>query len=437
MRKFPLSPFMVSFPVLILALPASAATFSGTVTNATSNRPSSGDPVTLIGVQAGMAEVASAMTDASGHYSLDGPGMGPYLIRVTHQGASYFIAAPQGGIAGDVTVYDAAPQVAGVSIDADMLLIETGGGVLRVRERYLIRNTSLPPRAQFGNNTFEVAIPLDAELDGASATRPGGMSTVTRLSPLAEKGHYTFNVPIQPDKRETETLFELQYHLPYSGKYTFTPHLQMAADNFVVYAAKGIHFSSAGGASFQPTQEDPRVETYIAKNVHPGQAIRFTVSGDGQMASSSPGTPMAAQATMGDTAATGNDGRPGGGLGVPVGTPDPLTRYKWWLLAAITAIMLGAGYFLQRKGSDLRLATTDSQMPPLVDAARNSEPHLEVPREDTQSTPISGNVLLNSIKEELFAIESEKLTGALSPEEYSQIKTGLEAVLKRELKRHA
>jgi hypothetical protein len=436
MRKYPISLWMAPFIVLILAQPAVAATFSGTVTNATYNKPSPGDSVTLIGVQAGMADIASATTDASGHYSLDGPGMGPYLIRVTHQGAGYFIAAPQGGAAGDVTVYDVAAQVAGVSIDADMLLIESGGGVLRIRERYLIRNTSMPPRAQFGANTFEVAIPPDAELDGASATRPGGMSTVTRLLPLAEKGHYTFNVPIQPDKGETETLFELQYHLPYTGKYTFSPRLQMPADNLVVYAAKGIQFSNAGGATFQPTQEDPRVETYVARNVHPGQAIRFTVSGDGQMASNQPGNPMAGQAAMGDTAAMGNDGRPGGGLGVPIGTPDPLTRYKWWLLALISALMLAAGYFLLRRGRGFRLATPDSALPP-ADAVPYPELLSQAQRVNSESRVASGSLLLNSIKEELFAIESEKLTGTLLPEEYSQIKTGLEAVLKRELKRRA
>jgi hypothetical protein len=48
--------------------------------------------------------------------------------------------------------------------------------------------------------------------------------------------------------------------------------------------------------------------------------------------------------------------------------------------------------------------------------------------------PVFGNaVLLDILKEELFAIESEKLSGTLSPDEYAKIKTGLEAVLKREL----
>jgi hypothetical protein len=47
----------------------------------------------------------------------------------------------------------------------------------------------------------------------------------------------------------------------------------------------------------------------------------------------------------------------------------------------------------------------------------------------------SHSALLNSLKEELFAIESERLSGTITEAEYMQAKAGLEAVLKRALKR--
>jgi hypothetical protein len=43
--------------------------------------------------------------------------------------------------------------------------------------------------------------------------------------------------------------------------------------------------------------------------------------------------------------------------------------------------------------------------------------------------------LLNALKEEMFALESEKIAGTLSPEEYAQTKAALEIVLKRALNR--
>lgn len=44
-------------------------------------------------------------------------------------------------------------------------------------------------------------------------------------------------------------------------------------------------------------------------------------------------------------------------------------------------------------------------------------------------------IWLSMLKDELFAIESEKLSGTLSQTEYAEIKLGLDAVLKRVLNR--
>ena len=38
------------------------------------------------------------------------------------------------------------------------------------------------------------------------------------------------------------------------------------------------------------------------------------------------------------------------------------------------------------------------------------------------------------MKEELFALESEKISGTITPEEYAEVKAALETVLKRALK---
>ncbi len=413
---------------VIALLLASATTFAasitGTVTNNTNGKPSAGDAVDLIDVQAGMADVAHATTDANGHYTLNSTGMGSYLVRVNHQGGTYFIAAPQGGASGDVSVYDVAAKVEGVSIDADMLLIEAAGGILRVHERYLIRNTSLPPRAQYSNNTFEIILPSGAELDSASATRPGGLGTNTRLVPLSQKGHYAFNVPIQPDKGEKETLFEVMYHISYNGKFTFSPQLLMPADNLVVYLAKGIKFKAGSGSQFETRQEDPRVDTWVAKNVHPGQSISFTISGEGQMPAQSTG---GEQPSMGGSADAGN--RPGGGIGAPIGSPDPLTKYKWWILSALAILLICAAVFLLRKGGPA--AGTSAAHADIPDVPHPSTPSR--PAAAAQPSSQSNSALLNNLKEELFAIESERLSGKLSEAEYLQIKTGLEAVLKRAL----
>lgn len=479
---------------LFAAMLAHAASVTGTVNNKTTGKPSAGDDVVLVDVQAGMNEAATAKTDSKGQYSLQlpaGGNAGAYLIRVTHQGASYFIAAPQSGTGGDVNVYDVAPKVDGVAIDADMLLFEGSAGELRVSERYLVRNASNPPKAQFSDKTFEIALPADAQLDSASATRPGGLGTTTRLIPLPQKGHYSFNVPIQPDQGQKETLFEVQYHISYNGKYTFKPQLQMPAENFVVYTPKSMNFANPSGADFQNVQDDPRVTTNIAKNVHPGQAIAFTISGEGQMPRNQQQPGMSPQAMMGgggqtDTSAPAST--PGGGIGNPIGTPDPLTKYKWWILGGLTLLLVAAAIYLLRGRSprpdeDLSFVPYSAPSPepenwraepetrrevPEVRRAEGESRPLPVPRSiapaseftpppprrapepvasvpqygpaqfaaTTNSVPAGGKAaLMGILKEELFEIESERLSGTLSQEEYAQVKAGLEAVLKRALKK--
>jgi hypothetical protein len=442
MRSLHIFPRFLAFSLLLSCVLAQAASITGTVTNKTNGKPSAGDSVVLVDVQAGMADTASTTTDAHGHYSLESSGGGAFLVRVTHQGGTYFIAAPQGGGSGDVSVYDVAAKVDGVGIDADMILAEAAGGMVRVQERYLVRNTSLPPRAQLSNNTFEFVLPQNAVFDGASATRPGGLPTNTRPVPLGQKGHYTINIPIQPNLGEKETLFEVQYHISYNGKYTFTPQPQLPADNVVVYVPKGMTFAAANGSSFQPAQEDPRVQTFVTKNVRPGQAVAFTISGEGQMPREAQGSAMGGDAGAGEA---GN--RPGGGIGNPIGTPDPLTKYKWWILGFLTLLLAAAAAFLLRKQGSLAVASAPAPAAAREDvlegrpypvAARPVVPAVTsvAAPPASQAVPAAGNAaLLNSLKEELFALESEKFSGAVTPAEYAEARAGLEAVLKRTLRK--
>lgn len=397
---------------------AQAASVSGTVTNKTTGKPAGGDPVVVVDVQAGMAEVAHTTTDASGRYTLNLPGSGPYLIRVTHQGAGYFIAAPQGGGPGDIPVYDVASKVSGVFIEADVLEVETNNSQLRVTERYFVHNTSVPPRTQWSPRSFEIVLPPDATIAGVAAQRPTGLPTSVKLDPTGTKNHYAFNFPIQPDEGDKDTLFEIEYTLPYdSGKYTFHPVVTLPAQSVGILLPKSMTFTAGTGSTFQSVQEDPGIQTLVAKNAVPGKALEFTISGTGSI-------PREQQADNGSQAATPNNGQPGGGIGAPIATPDPLTKYKWWILGALALLLAAAAAFLLRKPAGVPAA---AGAPAATGAAIP-------PASASFASPASkNNALLNALKEELFSLESEKLAGTLKPEEYAEVKTALETVLKRAL----
>jgi hypothetical protein len=407
---------------------AQAATLTGTVTDKTTGKPAAGDPVVLVDVQAGMGEVARATTNGQGHYSLSAPGNGPYLIRVTHQGAGYFIAAPQGGAPGDIPVYDVAAKVEGVFIEADVFELESENGQLRVTERYFVHNTSMPPRTEWSPHTFEIALPPEANVAGVAAQRPTGLPTSVKLDPAGAKGHYAFNFPIQPDEGEKNTLFQVEYTLPYSdGKFTFHPQVILPTQSIGILLPKSMTFAAGSGSTFQSVPEDPNVQTYVAKNAVPGKSLEFTVSGTGSM-------PREQQADNGGQAAAGAGGQtgvpsgPGGGIGTPINTPDPLSKYKWWILGGLAILMAAAAAFLLRKPVPAVAGGPAIYEPGTGPAQVYAPP----------SSPAAKNTaLLNALKEELFALESEKLSGTLAPAEYAEIKTALEIVLKRALKHNA
>jgi len=446
--------------LLFAAALAQAATVTGTVTDKTTGKPASGDTVVLVDVQAGMGEVAHAVTDAKGSYTLNQPGSGPYLIRVTHQGAGYFIAAPQGNVPGDIPVYDVAAKVDGVSIEADVFEFESDNGQLHVNERYFVHNTSSPPRTQWTPRSFEIALPPEATVAGVAAQRPTGLPTSVKLDPTGAKGHYAFNFPIQPDEGDKDTLFQIEYTLPYSGgKFTFHLHESLTTQSVGVLMPKGMTFSDAG-SDFQPVHQDPGVQTFVAKNIGPNKEIAFTVSGAGSMpreAQGGGGGPQAAGADQSSTAVPGNT--PGGGIGEPINTPDPLSKYKWWILGGLALILAAAAAFLLRNPAGYPAGTPAYAVPGL--AASGPTPH-GAPHPATVRTPAFANpgaahavtvaasafvspttpagknaALLNALKEELFALESEKLSGAITAAEYAEVKPAFEIVLKRALKRNS
>jgi hypothetical protein len=397
---------------------AQAATVSGTVTNKTADKPAAGDAVTLVEPMSGMSEVGRATTNGQGRYSLKLPGTSPYLIRITHQGADYFVAVPQGGGTADASVYDVAATVAGVSIDEHVIGMETDNGQLRVVERYTVHNASSPPRTQWSPHGFEVILPGDAILGEASAQRPGASSLPTnvKLDPGGVKGHYSLNFPIQPDVDGKGTLFQIQYQLPYgAGSYNFHSEVTLAANTTWVVLPKSLKFTAGNGSGFELSPQDPGVETYLSRNGQPGKILEFTISGTGSFSRDDQNAGNGSQ----DTAA-GN--QPGGGIGAPINTPDPLSKYKWWILGGLALLMAVAAAFLLRAPAAVATA--------LANNAGGSIAKATVAAPDAKSPS-----LLDALKDELFVIESEKIAGSISLAEYAETKAALEIVLKRALKR--
>ncbi len=416
-----------------LALHA-ASSITGVVTNRTVNKPSAGDDVTLIRLAQGMQESTRTKTDAKGAFTLDVPDDGIHLIRVTHDKANYFKQAPPGTQSVELEVFNAAPKVVGVSLDANVIRLQTepDNKSLRVVENFFLKNESTPPRTQFGERAFEFTLPEGVVIEGAAAQGTGGMTVQSPPVPLPEKGHYAFIFPIRPGG---QTRFQIAYKVPYSGSFQFTPLATMATDNVVVMMPKAMKFD--GGASpFSSVAEEVDAQTYVARSVPLGKTMSFTVSGTGQLprATTTPqdasqqdqgsgqpatGTPATGADANADPGANTSSNRPGGGLGAPIGSPDPLSKYKWWIVGGLALLLAcGAGFLLSRP-----------QASPVATAAVPSNGAHVAPPAAAHSS------LLQALRDELFTLESDKLTGKISAEQYARLKPALEVVLQNALTR--
>lgn len=397
-----------------------ADSITGTVTNKTNNKPAAGDEVVLIRLAQGMQESTHTKTDSKGNFTIELPDSGMHLIRVTHDKANYFRPAPPGTQSVEVDVYDAAPKVKGVTAEADVMRLQTdeSGKSLRIVENFFVKNDSNPPKTQFGDRPFEFYLPHGAVIEGSAALAPGGMPVQASPAPLGDPDHYTFIFPIRPG----ETRFQISYKVPYDGTLKLAPRPTMATDTVAIMMPKSMTFQAGSGASYSPVTEETTAQTYVARNVSPAQQLGFTISGTGQLPRDSAAATAGEGGQPGQAAggSAANDTRPGGGLGNPIdpsGKDDPWSKYKWWIIGALgLAMAAGAGIMLKNNPQ----GATPS---PVVGAGA------------PLPSPMAPTNLLASMKEELFALETDRLEGRLNEVEYTEQKAALEVVLRRALAR--
>ena len=408
----------------------------GTVTNKTTSKPAAGDDVVLIRLSQGMQESTRGKTDSKGRFTLAVPDPGGvHLVRVTHDKANYFQPVQPGTDTIDVDVYTGAEKVEGISGEADVMRLQTdpGGQNLSVVENFFVKNDSTPPKTQFSEHPFDFFLPEGAVIEGSAALGPGGMPVRSAPVPLGDPNHYTFIFPIRPG----ETRFQVTYKLPYKGSLNFTPKPGMVTDTIAVMMPKSMTFKAANSAPYTSVTEETTAQTYVARNVSPSQPLGFTVSGTGQLprednAPASDNTNGSQQAAANSGQAGGpvtsaNDTRPGIGLNNPIdpeGTNDPWAKYKWWILGGLGLVLAaGAGFMLKAP------PTRPAGSAPTPAADPTGVPY------GAASAASAPTGVLSALKEELFALETDRLQGTVTEAEYTEQKSALEVLMRRALTR--
>jgi hypothetical protein len=410
--------------IILSLLPAftSAQTLTGTVTNGTTSKPASGDDVVLLSLINGMQEAGRTQSDAKGNFTLKLDAAGPHLIRVIHQGVTYHRMAPPGTTSVEVEVFDVAKKIAGIQVTADVMRFQAQGNELGGVRLFAVNNTSNPPRTQMNDQNFEFYLPEGAQIDQSMAETAGGQPINSAPVPQKEKDRYAFIFPLRPG----ETQFQVAFHLPYTGQLSINPRAIYGAQHFVVMLPKSMQFTAGQGAVFNamndPRQPDAIVQ--VASNTSVGQPLDFSVSGTGTLAEGGDDSAGAPSPVGGAT--TGRDSRPGGGLGPPIDAPDPLEKYRWYILGGFGLVLAAGAIFVlgRSKTTVPQFAASDIEVVDLPITAK--------PAAADRST-----LLLDALKEELFELEVEHKQGKISQSDYEKAKAALDQTLERALKRGA
>ena len=375
----------------------------------------------LLRLAQGMQELARAKTDAKGHFSIEVPADGLHLLRVTHDKANYFQPIQPGTQSVEIGVYSASATVRGVTLEADVMRLQTdaSGGGLRVVEHFFVKNESQPETTLMSDHPFELYLPPGAVVEGSAAKAPGGMAVQSPLVPETDPNKFTMIFAIRPGSTE----FQVTYKLPYQNSLTFHPRPVMTTGTIVVMMPKSMTFKGGQSTPYASVAEDVGAQTYVAQNVQPSQPLDFTVSGTGELprdtavpgATGDAAGPSTTSAQGADPQSPEEaskqmraDQKPGKGIGNPLdsdGTLEPMAKYKWWILGGLV-LLFAAGAGVMLRG----------------------------PRGSAGGAVSEGGVL-QVLKDEMFAMETDRLEGRLSEGQYTELKAALDVVLKRALAR--
>jgi hypothetical protein len=281
-----------------------------------------------------------------------------------------------------------------ISVPQRMIVLESDGSSLRVNELYKVQNAM--PEGAAVQRRLEIYLPEGAAVKQATARSNEGKSVKIAVVPLKEKNRYAFAYPLRPG----QTQFTVAYELPYGGQLVINPRVTAVTAQLMVVAPDSMRLVPANNSALLPA-DDPQlknVSVYVASNLAPQSNLGLEVQGSGilgrsqKQGSQTPTGKAPPEARpSGDGAAAREQGGKGGAS-------------AQWIFLIVLLLFLAAGATY--------VYSVHHATPPPSPAPADSS-------------------LLAEMKEEMFQLESDRLQGKLSPEEYEAAKAALDRAMQK------
>lgn len=413
-------------PALFLVAAAQAGTLSGTVINRTTGKPQPNIDLDLLSPTAGMVELATAKSDAQGHFSVtkDNIGMAPILVRATFHDVSFNTFAPPGRPEVEVEIFDISKDPKTISVPSHVVIFQPENGKLIGAEEYSIQNASQPPVAYFRTEgNFDFAIPESGTLGQVTTTATMGMA-VTQASIDKGKGRYAIAFAFRPG--QTNVL--LSYELPYANN---SATLKLPATypgaKLLVVVPPGVTVTGDGLAS---AGQEQGMMVYTHDPLPAKGVLSVSLSGEG-----SP-PPAGGGQDQGST----QEGNSRQGQEV-IATPSRLDDFKWYLFAGIAALFAMGAILLTRKQVVVAGPDADDDVAPPAKPAKQAKakkappvsapapppaPPVNVSAEVNQQVGLS----MDALKDQIFRLELRRQAGTISEGDYAREKARFDKLLR-------
>jgi hypothetical protein len=268
----------------ICAAQCAAQMLRGTVHNGTDGKPSSGDPILLMN---GTHEISRTVSGENGDFRIESqfPSQTSpvgFKVRVMHDGVSYQQPIKFGAAAADITVYDGATRVDGLSEYLSIFQFEARtADRLVVTELHAIQNDSWPPRTSINPESFDVALPAGAH--NLLVTIEEAESHAAKISiadASIKHGPHKFGIPLKPGL----TKCVLTYELPYLGELRFRRSAQYSTKKTFIVLPKSMGFTAPATLHFHSVLDETGAQVREIDSLAEHDVLAFQIAGTGALA---------------------------------------------------------------------------------------------------------------------------------------------------------
>jgi hypothetical protein len=263
---------------------AAGGKISGQVQNGTTGSPVANQTLQLLMPRGGMQQVATAQTDARGHFEMALSELAAdsfYLLQATYQDVSYHAPVKfddRGQAQAAITVYDATRTAPPLRIQSARIILHAEGDKVHVQEMFAIRNAADPPRSYLNSDgTFPFHLAKTSSDPTAAVAGLMNMPLPQPVNPGKGPGDYYIQYPLKPGLTVMMVAYDSDYGL---GKLNFADSVAYPIDNLELLVAPSnlavdsAVFKSAGADAETGSQK------YTAESVAAGAVLAANVSGE-------------------------------------------------------------------------------------------------------------------------------------------------------------